>query len=70
MPTPNEKLADTIPEAAHRLSISRTRIFAELKAGRLQAVRAGGRTLIPRTAQQDWLDALPKVRAEVDIFEP
>jgi excisionase family DNA binding protein len=62
---PQDRLADTIPQAAARLSISRTRIFEEIRAGRLKAVRAGGRTLIPREAQAEWLASLPRIAADI-----
>lgn len=39
--------------------IGRTKIYEEIAAGRLQAVVAGGRTLIPVTAAECWLASLP-----------
>ncbi len=54
-----EVLADSIDTTSHRLSISRATIYREIKAGRLNALKALGKTLITRKAQQDWLNNLP-----------
>lgn len=42
-------------------SIGRTKALDEIKTGRLQAVRAGRRLLIPVAAAEIWLAAQPKV---------
>jgi hypothetical protein len=42
--------------------IGRTKIYEEIAAGRLRAVNAGGRTLIPLTAAESWPACLPPVR--------
>ena len=44
--------------------IGRTKIYEEIAAGRLRAVNAGGRTLIPFSAAECWLKALPPVPAK------
>ena len=41
-------IADTIAVAAKRLSVSRTLLYLEIKAGRLISLKAGARTLISR----------------------
>jgi excisionase family DNA binding protein len=41
------KLAYSIREACSVSSLGKTTIYAHIKAGRLQAVRVGGRTVIP-----------------------
>lgn len=41
------KLAYSIREAMHTSSIGKTKLYDLIKAGELQAVRIGGRTLIP-----------------------
>lgn len=41
------KLAYSIREAMHTSSIGKTKLYDLIKAGRLQAVRIGGRTVIP-----------------------
>lgn len=54
-----EPLADTVSVAAGRLSICRAQLYKEIGAGRLTARKLGRRTLIERTEQERWLDALP-----------
>lgn len=41
------KLAYSIREACTASSLGRTTIYAHISAGRLQAIRIGGRTIIP-----------------------
>lgn len=41
------KLAYSIREAMHTSSIGKTKLYDLIKAGELQAVRIGGRTVIP-----------------------
>ena len=43
--------------------IGRTKIYEEIAAGRLRAVNAGGRTLIPLAAATSWLASLPPARS-------
>jgi excisionase family DNA binding protein len=54
-----DRLADTIPEACHRLSVSRSALYREISSGKMRAVKVRGRTLITRADQVDWLDSLP-----------
>ena len=54
-----DRLADPVPAAAERLGISRSRLYREIKAGKITALKAGGRTLISRASQEQWLAALP-----------
>jgi hypothetical protein len=49
---------DQIPVVT-RGAISRTRVFAEMKAGRLKAKRAGRRTLITDEELRRYISALP-----------
>lgn len=42
-----EKLAYSIKEACRASSLGRTTLYAHIAAGRLRAVRIGGRTIIP-----------------------
>lgn len=44
-----EILALRIPEAVNVSGLSRSKLYDEIKAGRLRAVKAGGRRLILRT---------------------
>lgn len=41
------KLAFTIGEACAASTLGRTTLYAHIKAGRLKAVRIGGRTVVP-----------------------
>ncbi len=41
------KIAYSIHEACRASSLGRTTLYAHINAGRLKAVRIGGRTLIP-----------------------
>lgn len=43
----NAKLAFSIREACEASSLGRTTIYAHIAAGRLEAKRIGGRTIIP-----------------------
>ncbi len=43
----NSKLAFSIREACEASSLGRTTIYAHIAAGRLEAKRIGGRTIIP-----------------------
>lgn len=42
-----DKLAYSVKEACATSSLGRTSIYASIAAGRLKAIRVGGRTLIP-----------------------
>lgn len=54
----------SIPEFAARHGIGQTSVYAEIKAGRLQARKMGARTIITREAEDAWLSALPVREAE------
>lgn len=56
-----DRLVDTVTDAAHRLGISRTGIYAQIKAGKLRAVKAGGKTLITRADQEAWVASLSEL---------
>jgi excisionase family DNA binding protein len=47
MPETNPKLAFTIREACAASTLGKTTLYAHINAGRLKAVRLGGRTIIP-----------------------
>ena len=55
MTDPADPLVDSIVEAAARLKVSRTQIFTEIRAGRLDRMKVGRRTLISRAAQARWV---------------
>lgn len=54
-PESTTKLAYSIPEACEATSLGRTSIYAHISAGRLRAVRVGGRTVIPADSLQALL---------------
>lgn len=49
-----------VSEACASLSISRSKLYEELAAGRLKAFKCGSRTLIPTAEIKAWLDGLPQ----------
>ncbi len=62
------RLDDSFPEMGGLLtindfckwaSIGRTKLYAEMNAGRLMAKKFGSRTLIPRAEAQKWMEQLP-----------
>jgi excisionase family DNA binding protein len=53
------KRAFSIKEFCERYSLGRTRAYEEIAAGRLFAVKAGRKTLIPEKSAEAWLEALP-----------
>ncbi len=57
-----EPLADPIPAACQRMGIGRSTCFREIADGRLEAIKARGRTLITRVAQDRWLASLPRAK--------
>jgi excisionase family DNA binding protein len=66
MHTPAEKLAFTIQEAAASTGIGRTRIFALIKDGHLDARKFGRRTLIPATSLRSLVATLPRSTKTAD----
>lgn len=58
-PSYAEPLADPLNVAVKRMGISRAGAYNFIAAGKLSAVKAGRRTLVLRTEQQRFLEALP-----------
>ena len=52
-------LALSVAEAAKVLSVSRSQLYVEIAAGRLETRKIGARTLISVEAAKRWLEALP-----------
>lgn len=53
--------AMSVDGATRYLSIGRTKIYAEIAAGRLSARKIGNKTLIRKVDADAWLDALPSL---------
>lgn len=51
------KLID-IPRAAKYVGLSRTRLYQEIAAGRLQTVKVGGRRLVTREALDQLIERI------------
>jgi excisionase family DNA binding protein len=58
-----EPLAVPMAKAPEWLGISRSKIYEEIQAGRLKAVKCGSKTLVPYASGRAWLDALPDLAA-------
>lgn len=57
------RAALSVNEACASLSISRSKLYEEVAAGRLKALKAGSRTLIPVASRDAWLNSLPDAKA-------
>jgi excisionase family DNA binding protein len=57
---PEPRLAYTIPRTAELASISRSQVYVEIQAGRLIAIKVGGRTLVLRDDLISWLKSRPR----------
>lgn len=55
----HEPLAVPMPRAPAWLGVSRSKIYEEIAAGRLKAVKCGSLTLIPYASGEAWLNGLP-----------
>jgi excisionase family DNA binding protein len=58
-----DRLAYPIDEFADAVGIGRSKLYAEIRAGKLKAKKLGSRTLITATEAQAYLDALPDMAA-------
>jgi excisionase family DNA binding protein len=50
-----QRIAYSIRELVRSTGISRTKIYKEIKAGKLRATKVGSRTIILEEAVKDWL---------------
>lgn len=57
--------ADSVDMFCKRFDVSRATFYREVAAGRLDARKVGGKTLVPRKASQAWLEGLPKLVSTV-----
>jgi excisionase family DNA binding protein len=58
-----DRLAYPIDEFAGALGIGRSKLYAEIRAGRLKAKKLGSRTLIKASDAHAYLDSLPDMAA-------
>jgi excisionase family DNA binding protein len=56
------RLAYPINDLAEALGIGRSKIYEEIREGKLQAKKLGSRTLITAQAASDYLSRLPDVK--------
>lgn len=61
MQSPNDIVAYSIDAAAKASHTGRTALYAEIKAGRLRAIKMGKRTLITADDLREWLNSLPQL---------
>jgi len=59
------RLAYPINDFAAAVGIGRTKIYSEIRSGRLKAKRIGSRTIITADAARDYLAQLPDMPAPV-----
>lgn len=53
-----QRLAYSIDELMGATGIGRTRIYEEIKSGRLKAAKCGKRTIVTADAAREWLESL------------
>lgn len=54
------KKAFSIKEFSEVVSLGKTRIYEEIKSGRLKVCKIGRRTIITDQAADEWLQSLPE----------
>ncbi len=57
----DETLAYSIVAASKAINIGQTKIYEQIRLGKLRAVKFGKRTLIPAISLKEWLNNLPQV---------
>ncbi len=66
MAAQTERAAHSIKEFCDLVGIGRSRVYEEIRLGRIRALKAGRRTLIPNTEIAAWLSRLPPTSAPAD----
>lgn len=61
MQNQNDVVAYSIDAFAKAHHTGRTKVYTEIKAGRLRAIKMGKRTLITADAAREWLNNLPRM---------
>lgn len=62
--TPNHPQLRSIRDTAAALGISRSKLFLEIRAGRIAIRKIGSRTLIADDEVARYLESLPEIRRE------
>jgi hypothetical protein len=57
------RLAYPLNDFADAIGVGRSKLYAEIRAGRLKAKKVGSRTIITSAAAHTYLDALPDLAA-------
>jgi hypothetical protein len=53
----------TVTDTERLTGIGRTKLYEEINAGRIEAVKAGSRTLILVASLRDYVAGLPRIRS-------
>src|SRR4051812_10982712 len=61
MINPRSRGAFTIKELSVWANVGRTTLYAEIAAGRLEAIKVRNRTLVRVSAAEEWLNACPRI---------
>ena len=59
----HQKSAYSVNRFCQQFSIGRTKLYEEIKNGRLKAIKCGARTLIRAEDAEAWLNSLEKLEA-------
>jgi excisionase family DNA binding protein len=59
-----ETLAVSISDACRIIGLGRSSIYREIQAGRLVALKAGNRTILPVAGLRAWIEALPQSKGQ------
>ncbi|MGA8693936.1 MAG: helix-turn-helix domain-containing protein [Xanthobacteraceae bacterium] len=62
-----EKRAFSIAEFCRRYGVGRTKVYEELRQGRLRARKIGRRTIVTKDDADDWLQQLPLIKTPTDV---
>lgn len=57
------KVAFSIPAFCDAMSIGRSKVYCEIKAGRIRTLKVGARTIIPATELEAYMERLSSGRA-------
>lgn len=57
-----ERLAHTVPQACERANLGRSKLYEEIKAGRLKVVKIGRKTLITEDTLRAYLRQMETTR--------